>query len=116
MLKIKTKLGPSKIHGIGLFADQCIRKGAKIWEWNVFYDRIIAKLPDDKIGIAFMKKYACKVSGKYMLCCDDCRFMNHSDKPNIDCYDGYDLANKNIKRGEELTCNYNLIYDDFEGF
>lgn len=29
MLLIKTKIGPSKIHGIGLFSDQSIPKGTK---------------------------------------------------------------------------------------
>lgn len=34
MLLIKTKLDLSKIHGVGLFADEFIAKGTKIWEYR----------------------------------------------------------------------------------
>lgn len=34
MLLVKTKIGPSTIQGIGLFADQFISKGTRVWEFN----------------------------------------------------------------------------------
>lgn len=33
MLLIKTKIGPSKINGIGLFADEFIPKGTSVWRF-----------------------------------------------------------------------------------
>jgi hypothetical protein len=38
MLFVKTMLGPSPIHGIGLFADQCIPQGIRIWECTPGFD------------------------------------------------------------------------------
>jgi hypothetical protein len=34
MLLVKTKIGPSAIQGIGLFADQFIAKGTHLWEFT----------------------------------------------------------------------------------
>ena len=34
MLLVKTTLACSPIHGIGLFADQCILQGTRIWEFT----------------------------------------------------------------------------------
>ena len=38
MLKVKTYLAVSAVHGIGLFADQDIPGGAAIWEFNPMVD------------------------------------------------------------------------------
>jgi len=43
MLLIKTKIGPSKINGIGLFANQFIPKGTVIWKFHSGYDIKIDK-------------------------------------------------------------------------
>ena len=40
MLLIKASARPSKINGIGLFADQEIPKGTQIWKFNQQFDRI----------------------------------------------------------------------------
>jgi hypothetical protein len=34
MLLVKTTIAPSPIHGIGLFADQFIPQGTRIWEFT----------------------------------------------------------------------------------
>lgn len=34
MLLVETYIGPSDIHGIGLFAAKKIKKGTSIWEYN----------------------------------------------------------------------------------
>lgn len=53
-------------------------------------------------------------TGLYVLCGDDARFFNHSEDPN--CFDFYsdeeqDLtaARRDIRTGEELTCDYALF-------
>ena len=38
MLYVKTKIGQSKIHGMGLFADQFIKKGTIIWKFTPGFD------------------------------------------------------------------------------
>ena len=38
MLRVETKIGPSAIHGIGLFADQLITEGTVTWEFDPVFD------------------------------------------------------------------------------
>lgn len=73
MLLVKTKIGPSKISGIGLFADQFIKKGTTIWK---FQHSIDVASPD----------------GEEML----------------------DVADRDIEKREELTCNYKDFDEDFD--
>jgi SET domain-containing protein len=50
-----------------------------------------------------------------VLCIDNARFMNHADEPNTagvhtaGAIDGYDVATRDISKGEELTCDYRLF-------
>lgn len=111
MLAVKTKLRKSKIHGMGVFAAQNIRKGAVIWKFNPIIDKeITIKQYDSLPSIA--KKYLDKYSyldenKKLVLCGDDGRFVNHSANPNCDDETGMNtIALRNIKKGEELTSNY----------
>jgi SET domain-containing protein len=118
MLFVKTKLSYSAIHGIGLFADELIKKDSVIWRFTPQLDRVFteeelqAQNPNDK---EFLETYCFKYFGKYYLCVDDARFMNHSSSPN--CTDigvdeirnndlGYTMALTDIQPGEELTCDY----------
>ena len=43
MLTIKTKIGPSKIEGVGLFADEPIKKGTKVWAFEPKLDLLLSK-------------------------------------------------------------------------
>ncbi len=116
MLLVKTKIGPSKIHGIGLFAAESIPKGMATWEFKPEFDVEVTEE-----GLRSLSKPACNQflnycyknysNGKYVLCFDDARFMNHSDSPNIadsNPADDYarDVAIRDILEGEELTYNY----------
>ena len=120
MLLIKTKLGSSKIHGIGIFADQNISKGTIVWGFNSLIDIYITKSDLKKLPISSQEQllkyiFLDKICKNYLLCGDDARFFNHSDKPN--CDDGTDnitTAIKNIKKGEELTVNYKIFYGDIK--
>ncbi len=115
MLQVKTKLGKSKKHGIGLFADQFIKKGTVTWrytpEFDISYDkRQIEKMPPiAKKRFLDFSYFDFKIN-KYILCFDDQRFINHSKNPNISSKPEVDVANKDIKKGQELTCNY----EDYE--
>lgn len=116
MLIVKTKIGPSKIDGIGLFAVEDILKGTMIWKFDPKIDRLLSEeeiarlaepLQERFHNYAFFDKKYCK----YMFCGDDGRFFNHSDNPN--CDDGIDdvtIALRDIKEGEELTVNYRSFY------
>lgn len=118
MLLVKTKIAPSKIAGIGLFADEHIPKGTLTWKFVPGFDlrftkEELEKLPE--IAQDFAKKYAylSKDTGYYILCTDNARFYNHSDNPNTGRVElkgtlgeGGDIAIRDIKKGEEMTYNY----------
>ena len=117
MLLVKTKIGPSKIHGIGLFADEFIQKGKIIWKFAKRFDLMIEEKTISELsepGKNFFLKYAYMDPGckKYILDFDNSRFMNHSKNPNtISIYPaeekiGITIASRNIKPSEEITGNY----------
>mgnify|MGYP001583380590 CR=1 FL=1 len=125
MLTIKTKIGPSKIQGIGLFADEEIPKGTIVWKFNPLIDISLSKEELKKLSKESkeqIKKYAYldKYSKKYVLCGDDGRFFNHSDSPNCDGNSENKIINnittalRSIKNGEELTVNYKLFYENMD--
>lgn len=49
MLLVKTKIGPSTIHGIGLFADEYIPEGTFIWRFQPGFDLKIDKNDLEKL-------------------------------------------------------------------
>lgn len=117
MLMVKTKLGPSHIHGIGLFADQFIPKGTTTWRFVPGFDLRVD--PDDLLRLSeparklfWQYAYVDKRNNHYILCFDDERFINHSEDPNIIQkrvgreIEGREIAARDIEQGEELTVNY----------
>jgi len=129
MLQVQTYLDKSPINGIGLYAKNDIPKGTIIWKFTNGLDRPYTTrslIGMDELEKAFLEKYCFRYHGKLYLCVDDARFMNHSEYPN--CNDvgddkikgsdiGYTMANRNIKAGEELTCDYRgfgVTPDDLE--
>ena len=63
--------------------------------------------------------YVSTTTGKGVLCADDARFMNHSDRPNT--HSGTDergyvttIASRDIRAGEEITCDYYEFDTDAE--
>ena len=121
MLLVKTKIGPSKIHGIGLFADQFIAKGTLVQKFMPGFDSIIPESEIQKLSEPAREqflKYAYKnKDGQYILCFDDTRFLNHSDNPNLisnNPTEEIDVAAQDIQKGEELTVNYKEFDADFD--
>jgi uncharacterized protein len=118
MLLVKTKLAPSNIHGLGVFADEFIPKGTMIWQFVEGFD---VELTEDELNqlpkhvIEWVKHY-CYLdlnSNLYVVCLDDARFMNHSAKANTSPdfnsdVRGVDVANCDIQPGVEITNNYHL--------
>ena len=121
MFVIKTRVGPSTIHGTGVFACEDIDVGSVIWRFHPPFDQI---LPDDAVvGLPdsirdFLKIYAYQskdLSGKLVLCGDHARFLNHSDDPNTEERPFVSLACKPIRAGDEITCNYGAFCTDWTG-
>lgn len=125
MLLVKTTIGPSTIHGIGLFAAEFIPKGTPVWQFKPGLDLVlteaeVAALPEP--ARTTFKNY-CYKSGRterFVLCFDDGRYFNHAADANCDddesaIIDGEigDKAARDIHIGEELTNNYAITDSDF---
>ena len=123
MLMVKTKIGPSSIKGagLGLFADQFIPKDTKTWRFMPGLDLVVAEDTLLQLSEAARAQflnycYVDKFTKRFILCFDDERFINHSTNPNIvqtmaeSELEGFEVALRDIKKGEELFCNY----EDFD--
>lgn len=117
MLMVKTRLGLSDIAGIGLFAAEDIHKGTVTWRYMEDFDRLLTqeeidRLPEPARSDLLNHVYLNATSGRYVLCADNARFMNHADDPNTEgvhapgAIEGYDIATRDIRAGEEMTCDY----------
>ena len=117
MLLVKTRLGVSAIHGMGLFSDVFIPRGTAVWRFmaglDLLLDDATVNGPEEPVRSTLQRySYLDRNSGKYVFCLDNARFMNHADDPNIvplpgdtDPF-GVDVAARDIHPGEELTCDY----------
>jgi len=112
MLLVKTKIGPSKIHGIGCFAAEKIKNGTVIWKFVDGFDvkikkKQLATLPKSAQKAILHYCYYDKNKQEYVICLDDARFFNHSTSPNLDeRHPTKTIARHDILPGEELTVNY----------
>ena len=116
MLKVKTYLNLSRIHGIGIFAEEDIPMGTVIWEFNPNVDLIYTPEQWSNLAanlaepsFAALKRYSYKEKGNYFICLDNAQFMNHcAAAHNVENLEEGNrmLARCDIKKGEELLCNY----------
>lgn len=114
MLVVKTKLKESPINGIGLFADQDIKKGELVWREHPVFHRIISYTEYDELppmNKEFVKKHATEYQneGMFYLDLDDTRFINHSENPNTEWSEKWTdkaYALRDITTGEEITVDY----------
>lgn len=117
MLLVKTQIGLSEVHGIGLFAAQFIAKGTVTWQYHPDFDSAYSesdmlRMPEPAREQFLKYAYYDKELELYILCSDDQRFINHEpDFPNIISTPRQDVTARDIMLGEELLCDYNC-YDD----
>src|SRR3989344_8593324 len=125
MICVKTKIGPSKINGIGLFADEFIPKGAIIWKFTPGFDLKftkgqIKKFPKQVQEYLETYCWLSKKSGKYCFASDNAKYFNHSKNPNsLSAYykneeEVVTKAIQDIQKGEEITDNYSTFEKDFK--
>ncbi|MES2213895.1 MAG: SET domain-containing protein-lysine N-methyltransferase [Patescibacteria group bacterium] len=121
MLQVKTKLKPSGIHGIGLFADQFIPKGTVTWKYEPRYDvaftqEQIDALPQVQKDFLNFFTYLDKDLNKFILCSDNQRHINHAktgELENIHSTPTEDIAARDIQEGQELLCDYNKFDSEY---
>ena len=123
MMMVDTELGPSAIHGTGVFLLQPVRKGDLLWRFDPRIDRVYGA---DELAHApeplqrFLRTYSTYHAGLdlWVLCGDHGRHFNHSDAPNTISTGiafGEDHAAADLAAGTELTSDYRTICDTFGG-
>ena len=120
MLKVKTSIRLSPIHGLGLFAAEPIRQGQLIWIYDPKFDSKVSSQEADQFTEsrkATLHHFAYRNDqGQWILCGDGALFMNHSDDPNCErifhdsefpqSKEPITRAIRDIETGEELAARY----------
>ncbi|MDQ2088687.1 SET domain-containing protein [Marimonas arenosa] len=113
MMMVRCCLSSSSIEGLGVFATKAISKGTLVWLYDPRFDVSYFR---DEVEMApahfreFLERYTYEHptdSDRVVLDCDEGRFMNHAETPNVDLSDpARGIATRGIRAGEELTCDY----------
>jgi uncharacterized protein len=116
MMLVRTRVAPSTIHGMGLFAVEDIPKGTAVWRFEKGFDREFspeefAALPAQAQAHIRWFAYVDKATGGWILSGDHACFMNHAPEPNTGATRDAvppitTVALRDIAAGEELTCDY----------
>jgi len=128
MLIKETYTGKSPIHGIGLFSKNKLVKGEPLWSYSPSIDirieqnQIPIDLRDHFDKFSTISKFVERILLRtgyqnithediliYNYRGDNCKFMNHSEDPNIGFNAEIGIALKDIDENEELTCDYRTI-------
>jgi SET domain-containing protein len=122
MFTIKTRIGPSSIHGTGVFAVEDIAEGEVVWKFMPPFDRPfddaeIEGLPEAVRGhLDYYGYRSVDLGGKLVLSGDHAKFLNHADEPNTREIEFASVASRPIGRGDEITCNYRSFCINWMGF
>ena len=116
MMLVKTRVAPSGIHGLGLFAAEFIARGAAVWRFQPGFDHDFspaqfAALPPPAQAHTRWFCFVSRSDGHVILGGDHACFINHSPKPNSGAPPDAaspvtTVALRDIAAGEEITCNY----------
>jgi SET domain-containing protein len=119
MLLVRTRIDKSSIHGLGLFSGERILKDTPVWSFSPGFDLDLDPGLLKAQPLAFRRRllhygYIDPRLNRYILCCDDARFINHSETPNLRsdfslAPHGVDISARDIEAGEELTIDYALL-------
>lgn len=119
MFFINLELKPSKVHGLGVFTQESIKRGAAVYRHDPKLDLILtatrfARLDQRDQALILHYGGIDKRLRRYRLPYDNLRFLNHSDSPNV----GYDeatdqiIALRDISPGEEILQDYRDFEDN----
>jgi len=111
MFHVKVKPGESKIHGIGLFADEDIDEESVVYSINEKLDLLLPEvdfldLVEDERKTIKHYGYFDKTRGMWHLSFDDIRFCNHDSDGNLTLKSNELIAKRKIMQGDEITQNY----------
>lgn len=125
MLRVPSTVKPSPVAGLGCFTNVPIEKGQVVWVEDVGLDtyvdvRTLVSKVGEKVARDLLS-YCFRVPFPEHICilpCDNARFVNHSENPNIGTNpDGpvhVEYALRDISAGEELLDDYRSYNLEFE--
>jgi hypothetical protein len=119
-----TRLRPSQIHGVGVFAIRNIPKGLNIFSDDdsqmIWIDKKIIQARGGEIRRLYddfcvlrKQKYGCPKGFNNLTIGWYLNQPLKGQKPNVECDDNYDfIATRDISEGEELTVDYSTFSDN----
>ena len=116
MMLIETRVAPSAIHGMGLFTVKFVPRGAPVWKFEPGFDHDFS--PEQFAALSPLARqhtrwfcFVSRTDGHVILSGDHACFINHSLAPNTGAAPDakppvVTVAFRDIRAGEEITCNY----------
>lgn len=106
---------------MGLFASEYVPVGQVVWRFTEGFDldldpRELDRLLPGARARLLHYGYIDHALHRFILCCDDARFINHGSTPNIASDRakdprGIDVAIREIRPGDEITIDYGTFED-----
>lgn len=115
--RVKVTFRRSRLHGIGVFAEQPIRKGTKVWvideDMKICGPADLGRLPPDELRFALHGGYLHFPSQKFVYYSDGMEYVNHADGPraNIGITEWTSLAEDNCTALRDITPGEELLED-----
>lgn len=116
MFLVRVTVKSSAIHRLGVFAAEPVRKGTAVWCFTPGFDLELPPSALDALTPLQRERllhygYMDPRLDRYILCCDDARFLNHSAQPTLlqdlaSTRHGIDRAARDLAIGDELTVDY----------
>lgn len=113
--EVYTRLAPSELHGVGVFAIRAIPRGAQLFTGDEGEMRWIRREQLGRLPAPIRKLYAdfCVKKGPLLGCPTSFNnltpawYLNHSDTPNTAIDSDYNFFTlRRIRANEELTVDY----------
>jgi len=105
-MSLKVIVKKSKKENKGVFANQNFKKGEIII--NIDYSKIVSKKNVMKLSKNNQNHTTYIGKDRYVIMKPPERFINHSCDPNVFVNRKNLIAIRNIKKGEEITCDYSI--------
>ena len=119
MFLIDTYLGKSKIHGVGVFSKQNVKKGQRIQEERSEFQMEFDRNNLQSMPLSFANFIQTHSYQKYLnpdtliMQIDNSKYVNHSKNPNLND-DGF--AIKDINIGDEIVMDYKDFDDSIKAW